>query len=102
VAAATMRTDVGATVGTGFLHRGTPAWIVVAVPGWNRQPPTTYAPATYSVRIEQRDGTISVSPAAFDANGTWASSLTHQADDVTSVAIVDDQGHVWCSARFES
>jgi hypothetical protein len=102
VAAASMRTDAGATVGTGFLHRGTPAWIVVTVPGWDRQLQANYAPSTYGVRIERRDGSTSVTPASFDANGTWAGSVTHPADEIATVAIVDDRGRVWCSGRFEN
>jgi hypothetical protein len=102
VAAAMMRTNAGATVGTGFLHRGTPAWIVVTVPGWDRQLQAKYAPTTYSVRIERRDGSTSVTHASFDANGTWAGSLSRSVDEVATVAIVDDRGRVWCSGRFES
>jgi hypothetical protein len=102
VATATMRTATGDTVGTGFLHRGAPAWIVVTVPGWLRPGPAPYGSATYTVRIARRDGSSSVVPAAFDANGTWASSLTDHAGGVASVAIVDHQGHVWCTGRFRS
>ena len=36
------------------------------------------------------------------ADASWATTLDFDAKAITSVAIVDNQGRVWCRAQFDS
>jgi hypothetical protein len=102
VASATMRTVDGTTVGYGYLHQGRPAWLVVSIAGWERQLAEHDGDtAPYRVRLERRDGTRVVVGDAIGRDGTWASRLPVGAGRVASVAIVDSQGHVWCTGSVD-
>lgn len=103
LAAAPMRTDSGAVVGQVFVHRDQPAVLFMSLPGWADQVTSYGHPGdTYTLRIERRDGPARVVPVAMNADASWATTLDFDANAITSVAMVDGQGHVWCRAQLGS
>lgn len=96
-----MRTGDGEKVGTGYLHRTSPRWIFVSIPGWQQQLAAQYDPnRTYSLRVERRDKTSYTQHFSIGRDGSWASGLRGPTGHIASITIVDDQGHTWCSGRF--
>ena len=103
LAAAPMRTDSGAVVGRVFVHREQPAVLFMSLPGWTDQVTSYGHPGdTYALRIERRDGPARVVPVAMSADASWATTLDFDANTITSVAMVDSQGRVWCRAQLGS
>jgi hypothetical protein len=102
LASAVMQTTAGLEVGTVWRHPGDPAWLFVSVPGWRRWEPDGTAPREYQLEITLADGRRMRIADAFlrPADGTWATTLTVDADDVTSVAVIDDAGRIWCTGTF--
>jgi hypothetical protein len=101
VLAAEMRTGTGTTVGSVSLRLDDPATATVSVPGWIElvQRYGEPADATYWLAVEQDDGSRELHPLAPDRDYTWVVAL----DDpgaVAAVSVLDDEGRVWCSARF--
>jgi len=82
-----MHTPSGKNVGEAYVHDAQPAWVVVAVPGWND------GSDAYRLRITYDDGTT----ALVDGAGTWASSL-RDVDAVRALELIGTDGKVWCSA----
>ena len=96
-----MRTSTGTVVGEVLVHRGRPAVLFMSLPGWAAQVTTYGEPgATYTLRIERRDAPARVLPVSMSANASWATTLDFDPTTITSVAMVDGQGRVWCSAQF--
>jgi len=50
------------------------------------------------VRVERGDGPPELLPITVSRESSWAATLDFDPDTITSVAIVDSQGRVWCSA----
>jgi hypothetical protein len=101
LAAAPMRTDSGAVVGQVFVHRQRPAVLFMSLPGWADQVTSYGHPGdTYGLRIERRDAPARVVPVAMGADASWATTLDFDANSITSVAMVDSQGRVWCRAQL--
>jgi hypothetical protein len=101
VVAAEMRTPAGALVGEVHLRAGAPAVLSMTLPGWAGQLPDYGAAAgAYALRIERTDGPPRVVPVALNAESSWATALDIDPQAITTVALVDAQGHVWCTGRL--
>jgi hypothetical protein len=98
---AEMRTATGRVVGDAYVHRGDPSWVVVAVPGWT-DTRGSGAPKQYEVRLTMNDGTSRVLPGGDldGGDGAWGTVLPIDASQIHQVALVDDDGAVWCSATL--
>ena len=102
LAAEQMRTSSGAVVGQVFVHREQPAVLFMSLPGWAQHVTPYGQPGdTYALRIERRDGPPRVLPVAMTADASWATTLDFDPKTITSVAMVDSQGRVWCRAQFD-
>lgn len=97
-ARAEMTTGVGEVVGTATVRSGDPATVAVDVPGWEEAVP---AGATYWLAVEMDDGSRTMTHIGTDATW-WKVSLEGDADEVASVAVLDGDGWVWCSAEFST
>ena len=99
VAAAEMRAATGEVVGRVAVHDGDPDALHVTLPGWAEQM-ERYGPSdtSYQLRIESRDGQIATGPVDLSGDASWTTSLDIDADAITTVSVVDGNGHVWCSA----
>lgn len=101
VADAEMRTAGGEVVGQIVLRDDHPASLVMTLPGWAEQVERYGRPGdTYSVRVETSDGQTVTRPVALTDDASWAMALDVDPDTVTTVALVDGDGHVWCQAEF--
>ncbi|HEY2813295.1 MAG TPA: hypothetical protein VGJ03_07525 [Acidimicrobiales bacterium] len=97
VASFTMRTPSGQEVGEAYLHQGPSTWVFVDVPGWSA--PNQPAPGTFALRVTADDGHTLVVPGDFEAGGGgWGTVIGVDASNVRQLALVDNTGHVWCSA----
>ena len=104
LAAEQMRTANGAVAGQVFVHRERPAVLFMSLPGWVQQV-RSYGSSgdTYSLRIERSDGPATVLPVTLDDldhDASWATTLDFDPKTITSVAMVDSQGRIWCQAQF--
>ena len=98
--AADMTTTRGDVVGTAYVQQQ-PAVLAIDLPGWAARLAAYGQPAdAYSVRIERSDGPMRLLPVAVNASSSWATALDVDPRSITSVAIVDRSGHVWCKAQF--
>jgi hypothetical protein len=98
--AADMTTTGGDVVGTAYVQ-DQPAVLAMDLPGWAARLAAYGQPAdAYSVRIERTDGPTQLVPVAVNASSSWATALDVDPRSVSTVAIVDRSGHVWCEARF--
>jgi len=98
--AADMTTTRGDVVGTAYVQQQ-PAVLAMDLPGWAARLAAYGQPAdAYSVRIERSDGPMRLLPVAVNASSSWATALDVDPRSITSVAIVDRSGHVWCKAQF--
>lgn len=99
---AEMRTGTGDPVGDAFLE-GDPATVVVDVPGWvdlvRRYGASS--DADYRLAVELDDGSRDLVTLPPGSDGRWRIPLAASASEVASVAVIDDQGRTWCSARFQ-
>ena len=98
-----MRTASGAVVGKVFVHREQPAVLFMSLPGWAEQVRSYGRPGdTFSLRIERRDGPAVVVPVSMSNEQAWTTTLGFDTKAITSVAMVDSEGRVWCRAQFHS
>ena len=103
VATAEMRTGAGELVGHAQLRAGAPASVVVDLPGWAGLTHRygTSADAPVQLAVERRDGQRDLLTVPSGADQPWQIPVGAAADQVVSVAVVDAQGRIWCSARFD-
>jgi anti-sigma factor RsiW len=98
-AAAEMRTAGGDVVGQVFVHEGATTSLFMTLPGWVEQIERYAGPgASYTVRVETRDGRVTANPVTLSDTASWSATL--DIDAVKSVAVVDASGYVWCQAEF--
>ncbi len=98
-AAAEMRTATGEVVGEVFVHDGATTSLFMTLPGWAEQVQEGRAwDASYMVRVETPDGLVMTRPIALTDDTSWSTTLDVQ--EVSSVAVVDASGYVWCAAEF--
>ncbi|MGI8661685.1 MAG: hypothetical protein ACR2LQ_00540 [Acidimicrobiales bacterium] len=97
---AAMLAPDGANVGDVYVHEGSPAWIVVAVPAWAQK----WGGVPYTVRVTGRDGSVHDSPGGDLAagEGTWGTALVIAADQVRSVSLLGPEGTTWCTGTFSA
>jgi Putative zinc-finger len=102
VAVAEIRTGRGDVVGEASVQGDETATVAIDVPGWGRMVDAwgdDNPSGDYWLAIEQDDGTRSLRPVPTDLDG-WTVRINAPAEDVTSVAMIDAQGRVWCGGRF--
>jgi hypothetical protein len=101
LAEATMRTPSGHAVGDVYVHSGDESWLLVSVPGWT--PAATQGDRQYDLRIVDADGHATTYPglSLTWGKGAWGTTLPADAS-VASVALLGDDGTVWCSATLDA
>ncbi|MGQ0616358.1 MAG: hypothetical protein ACT4PW_05125 [Acidimicrobiia bacterium] len=94
VARGAMTTAAGAHVGAAFVHREDPAWVVVAVPGWAREG------EAYHLRLGLADGERVVGEPTMPGptSGTFVTVVPPGSAAVRTVALVGEDGRVYCEA----
>lgn len=103
VTAAEMRTPNGETVGWIYVDRGQPTNLYMTLPGWSDQLDRYGSAATsYSLHLATRSGDSQVLPVSLDSGAAWKATIDIDSDSITSAALVDDRGHVWCQAELTS
>jgi hypothetical protein len=99
LATADMRTDDGEVVGQVLVQREPSAALFMTMPGWGEQVERYAQPhETYSLRIERVGQPPRLLPLDLEDDESWATTLDIDPDAVTTVAVVDSRGHVWCEA----
>lgn len=99
--AAAMRTPSGAVVGTVSLHDGPRPTIETRVPQWRSLVEGyggTPGDTRYWLQLDHHDGSRTRVPLDPRGDGSW--NVAAEVDDVSTVAVVDEYGHVWCSAHL--
>jgi len=100
-AEAAMVTDSGRDVGTAWRHEDDPSWVFVSVPRWDVWEEPGAEPLRYTVTAELDDGTTTeLGSVEWSAGGSWGTTTSIDAARITSVAVVDHTGKVWCRGEF--
>jgi hypothetical protein len=100
-AEAAMRTAAGEVVGHVFVHREPEPALFMSLPGWSDQIERYAVPdETYALRIERSHRAPRRVPFDVEHDSSWGGTLDVDPDSITSVAVVDSQGHVWCQAEL--
>jgi hypothetical protein len=100
IAAYTMRTPNGRTVGEAYVHKGDSTWVFVDVPGWTDDDSNA---GDYALRVTTDDGESIVLPGNFaGGQGGWGTRVSVDPDDVRELALVDSSGRVWCAATVSA
>jgi hypothetical protein len=98
---AAMRTPAGEVVGRVFVHREPEPALFMTLPAWSAQIERYAVPdETYALRIEGSHQAPRLVPFDVEHDSTWGATLDIDPDSITSVAVVDRQGHVWCQAEL--
>jgi len=82
-----MQTPSGRTVGEAYLHSGSPSWVFADVPDWKGDG------KKFDLQVTLADGTT-----MHDSGGagSWG-VLVPDSTQVRTVALIDENGQVWCS-----
>jgi len=73
----------------------------MTLPGWSAQIERYGVPdETYALRIEGSHQAPRLVPFDVEHDTSWGATLDVDPDSITSVAVVDSQGHVWCQAEL--
>jgi hypothetical protein len=100
-AEAAMRTPSGEVVGHVFVHREPEPALFMTLPGWSAQIERYGVPdETYALRIEGSHQAPRLVPFDIEHDSSWGATVDVDPDTITSVAVVDSQGHVWCQAEL--
>jgi hypothetical protein len=100
-AEAALRTPAGEVVGHVFVHREPEPALFMTLPGWSAQIERYGVPdETYALRIEGSHQAPRLVPFDVEHDTSWGATLDVDPDSITSVAVVDSQGHVWCRAEL--
>lgn len=99
---AAMITPEGREVGTAWTHAGDPSWVLVSVPGWEVWEDPDAPPIEYELLAALDDGTeMSLGTVSFAGDdGSWATTTAVDTGRISTVAIVDTTGRIWCRAQF--
>ena len=103
VATTEMRTGRDTVVGEATMTGSDPVQVDVDMPDWDdlvERWDEGEAAGTYWLRVETRDGERTIRPATGD-DTPWTVTVDAPADEVATVSVVDDEGRVWCSGRFD-
>jgi hypothetical protein len=82
-----MQTPSGRTVGEAYLHSGSPSWVFADVPDWKGDD------TKFDLQVTLADGTTMNDTGAA---GSWG-VLVPDSRQVRTVALIDENGQVWCS-----
>jgi hypothetical protein len=97
LATATMIAPDGDAVGEVWRYGDDDAALVVSVPAWAE---VDAGGLRYALRLELADGeTVEVGDFTLDGSSSWGTA-TSQDQPITSVSVVDETGHVWCTGEF--
>jgi hypothetical protein len=100
-AEAAMRTPAGEVVGHVFVHSEPESALFMTLPGWSAQIQRYALPdETYALRIERSGEAPRLVPFDVEHDSSWGATLDIDPGSITSVAVVDTQGHVWCQAEL--
>jgi hypothetical protein len=100
-AQAEMRTSTGEVVGWISVGGGDTAKISMDLPGWAEQTAIWgHGSDDYSLRLTDSTGASNVWPVSLDSQAKWKATLDIDPDTITSAALVDQSGHVWCQAAL--
>lgn len=95
-AAAEMRTESGEVVGWIYVDSDS---LAMNLPGWAEQIGRYgLAGDSYSLRLTDQSGAEHLLPVTLTGGTTWSAEL--EVDSITSAALVDARGHVWCQAAL--
>lgn len=73
----------------------------MTLPGWSDQIERYTVPnETYAVRIERDDQPQRLVPFDIEHDSSWGATLDVDPDAITSIAVVDSRGHLWCEAEL--
>ena len=102
VAEADMVTPAGRDVGRAWRYDSDPSWVFLSVPGWEVWEDPAGSPLDYQLSAELDDGTrVDLGDVTFrNDGGTWATATRIDTTRITSLAIVDQTGRVWCQGEF--
>ncbi|HEX6569093.1 MAG TPA: zf-HC2 domain-containing protein [Acidimicrobiales bacterium] len=102
VAVADIRTGKGDVVGEATLRGGDDALVVVDVPAWDALVDKwgDTPEGSYWLAVEQDDGTRTLQPLP-PGDEDWTVRVDAPPADVASVSMLDHEGRVWCTGRFE-
>jgi hypothetical protein len=94
-------TGDGSVVGSAEIRAGDPATLLVDVTNWRKA--SMGAPrAPYRIAVDQRDGTQRLVALAPRSDYSWHVGLPVPASEIIGVALVDRDGAVLCSGRFDA
>ena len=102
VAVAEMRTGTGRLVGDATAEGEASTVVTLDVPEWDEMVERWGdAPAgSYWLVVEHDDGTRTMRALAADVEG-WSMRVDGPIDDIATVAVLDSEGRVWCTGRFD-
>jgi hypothetical protein len=102
LARAAMVTPGGREVGYAWRYEGDPGWVLLSVPDWVVWEDPSGASHDYALQAELADGSqAQLGAVTFHGeDGSWATTTDLDTEQIRSVAVVDETGHVWCAATF--
>ena len=86
-----------------YVHRGDEPWVFVSLPAWNPSA-TGGQEGKYFLRVTDSHGHTALYPGLElgSGNGAWGTAVPKASTPIRSVALVDDDGRVWCSATLST
>jgi hypothetical protein len=101
LATADMRTPTGDVVGKVVLQPEPSAALFLTMPGWADEIERYAEPGeTYALRIGSGGQPPRLVPFDLGGDASWVNTIDVDPDAITSVAVVDSQGDVWCEAEL--
>jgi hypothetical protein len=98
-ATADMRAPTGEVVGRVLVEPDRPAAVFMTLPGWTEQLSRSgNLGYTYSLRIARDDGPPQILPLTMTTDSTWSTTVDFDPSRISSIAVIDEQGRVWCQA----
>ncbi len=96
-----MRTSAGEVVGQVLVQHEPSAALFMTLPGWVDQIDRYGWPGdAYLVRIEREDQPPQLVTFDIEQDSSWSTTLDIDPDTITTVAVVDGDGNVWCEAQL--
>jgi hypothetical protein len=101
VAAGEMRTAAGDVVGEIVILEAEPARAVMTLPGWDLPASRYDEPvARYWLRVDRTNGPALTAPVTMTDDARATAALDVDPEAITTAALVDSTGRVWCSVTF--
>jgi hypothetical protein len=102
VAAAEMRTVGGDAVGWVYVDGRDAARVSMSLPQWGEQLQRYGDEGAFHLRITDESGAARVVPVSLDRHAMWTGSFDVDPRSITTAAVVDDRGYVWCHADLHA